>query len=173
MIFDKMKGEKQMYKSEKRKEEFEESKLEILLISKIFSITILIFFINFTIKTTEVIENGAFYPMIKFIQSSLKVINIIVIVFLLLMILIYILEKIQNKNPKIRSKDWKVEVLKIKSKYRNDKISFKKAVKMIKKLKREKRVRENENLIKCENMKLLEKECSIFYDNQEKSVWID
>ena len=62
--------------------------------------------------------------------------GVIPCISLVIMIIALIVEKIET--GKTKSIDWKVEILEIKSKYKNDEISFEKARKMIKKIKRQK-----------------------------------
>ena len=60
-----------------------------------------------------------------------------------------------------------------KRKRKNGKISFKKALKKIRKLKKKRALSEEEKNLREEKLKILEKESLTLENNQEKSVWIE
>lgn len=157
-----------MYKSEKREKEFEAGYIEIF---EILFLLVGMFFLNVIV---EIIlkKIPPFEELIEFIEISFKSLRLCIGSLFIYLIICFIIEKIQSESPKRKSKEWKIEVLEIKSKYRNDKISFKKARKMIKKIKKKKEISEKESFLKEENLKILEEECSILNGNQEKSVWV-
>ena len=158
-----------MYRSEKRKEEFEESELSLSQrILGIFLITLL-FIMSF--KMSDVlIESGTFGEIMKDFQTMLIILYGFCMISL---ITLFVIGELSCKRQKKKSKDFKVEILEINSKFKNGKISFKKALKKIRKLKKEKGLSEEEKILREEKIKVLEKESLILENIQEKSVWIE
>ena len=107
------------------------------------------------------------------LQIGSIIFNIFLVIFVALAIITFIFEVIPDKSKNEKSKDWNVEILEIKSKYKNDKISYKKALKIIKKIKKKKEKVKNEVLLKEERIKILDKESLMLSEKQEKSVWIE
>ena len=158
-----------MYRSEKRKEEFEES--ELSLSQRILGILLITLLFMLSLKMSDVlIESGTFGEIIK----DLKTILIILYGFCMVSLMtLFAIGELSCKREKKKSKDFKVEILEINSKFKNGKISFKKALKKIRKLKKEKVLSEEEKNLREEKLKILEKESLILENNQEKSVWIE
>ena len=158
-----------MYRSEKRKEEFEES--ELSLSQRILGIFLITLLFMLSLKMSDVlIESGTFGEIMK----DLKTILIILYEFCMVSLMtLFAIGELSCKREKKKSKDFKVEILEINSKFKNGKISFKKALKKIKKLKKEKVLSEEEKNLREEKLKILEKESLILENNQEKSVWIE
>ena len=158
-----------MYRSEKRKEEFEES--ELSLSQRILGIFLITLLFMLSLKMSDVlIESGTFGEIMK----DFKTILIILYGFCMVSLMtLFAIGELSCKREKKKSKDFKVEILEINSKFKNGKISFKKAIKKIKKLKKEKVLSEEEKNLREEKLKILEKESLILENNQEKSVWIE
>ena len=158
-----------MYRSEKRKEEFEES--ELSLSQRILGIFLITLLFMLSLKMSDVsIESGTFGEIMK----DFKTILIILYGFCMVSLMtLFAIGELSCKREKKKSKDFKVEILEINSKFKNGKISFKKALKKIKKLKKEKVLSEEEKNLREEKLKILEKESLILENNQEKSVWIE
>ena len=158
-----------MYRSEKRKEEFEES--ELSLSQRILGIFLITLLFIMSLKMSDVlIESGTFGEIMK----DLKTILIILYGFCMVSLMtLFAIGELSCKREKKKSKDFKVEILEINSKFKNGKISFKKALKKIRKLKKEKVLSEEEKNLREEKLKILEKESLILENNQEKSVWIE
>ena len=158
-----------MYRSEKRKEEFEES--ELSLSQRILGIFLITLLFMLSLKMSDVlIESGTFGEIMK----DLKTILIILYGFCMVSLMtLFAIGELSCKREKKKSKDFKVEILEINSKFKNGKISFKKALKKIRKLKKEKVLSEEEKNLREEKLKILEKESLILENNQEKSVWIE
>ena len=158
-----------MYRSEKRKEEFEES--ELSLSQRILGIFLITLLFMLSLKMSDVlIESGTFGEIMK----DLKTILIILYGFCMVSLMtLFAIGELSCKREKKKSKDFKVEILEINSKFKNGKISFKKAIKKIRKLKKEKVLSEEEKNLREEKLKILEKESLILENNQEKSVWIE
>ncbi len=158
-----------MYRSEKRKEEFEES--ELSLSQRILGILLITLLFMLSLKMSDVlIESGTFGEIMK----DLKTILIILYGFCMVSLMtLFAIGELSCKREKKKSKDFKVEILEINSKFKNGKISFKKALKKIRKLKKEKVLSEEEKNLREEKLKILEKESLILENNQEKSVWIE
>ena len=158
-----------MYRSEKRKEEFEES--ELSLSQRILGILLITLLFMLSLKMSDVlIESGTFGEIMK----DLKTILIILYGFCMVSLMtLFAIGELSCKREKKKSKDFKVEILEINSKFKNGKISFKKAIKKIRKLKKEKVLSEEEKNLREEKLKILEKESLILENNQEKSVWIE
>ena len=158
-----------MYRSEKRKEEFEES--ELSLSQRILGIFLITLLFMLSLKMSDVlIESGTFGEIMK----DFKTILIILYGFCMVSLMtLFAIGDLSCKREKKKSKDFKVEILEINSKFKNGKISFKKAIKKIRKLKKEKVLSEEEKNLREEKLKILEKESLILENNQEKSVWIE
>ena len=158
-----------MYRSEKRKEEFEES--ELSLSQRILGILLITLLFMLSLKMSDVlIESGTFGEIMK----DFKTILIILYGFCMVSLMtLFAIGELSCKREKKKSKDFKVEILEINSKFKNGKISFKKALKKIRKLKKEKVLSEEEKNLREEKLKILEKESLILENNQEKSVWIE
>ena len=158
-----------MYRSEKRKEEFEES--ELSLSQRILGILLITLLFMLSLKMSDVlIESGTFGEIMK----DFKTILIILYGFCMVSLMtLFAIGELSCKREKKKSKDFKVEILEINSKFKNGKISFKKAIKKIRKLKKEKVLSEEEKNLREEKLKILEKESLILENNQEKSVWIE
>ena len=158
-----------MYRSEKRKEEFEE--IELSLSQRILGIFLITLLFMLSLKMSDVlIESGTFGEIMK----DLKTILIILYGFCMVSLMtLFAIGELSCKREKKKSKDFKVEILEINSKFKNGKISFKKALKKIRKLKKEKVLSEEEKNLREEKLKILEKESLILENNQEKSVWIE
>lgn len=158
-----------MYRSEKRKEEFEES--ELSLSQRILGIFLITLLFMLSLKMSDVlIESGTFGEIMK----DFKTILIILYGFCMVSLMtLFAIGELSCKREKKKSKDFKVEILEINSKFKNGKISFKKALKKIRKLKKEKVLSEEEKNLREEKLKILEKESLILENNQEKSVWIE
>ena len=158
-----------MYRSEKRKEEFEES--ELSLSQRILGIFLITLLFMLSLKMSDVlIESGTFGEIMK----DFKTILIILYGFCMVSLMtLFAIGELSCKREKKKSKDFKVELLEINSKFKNGKISFKKAIKKIRKLKKEKVLSEEEKNLREEKLKILEKESLILENNQEKSVWIE
>ncbi len=158
-----------MYRSEKRKEEFEES--ELSLSQRILGIFLITLLFMLSLKMSDVlIESGTFGEIMK----DFKTILIILYGFCMVSLMtLFAIGELSCKREKKKSKDFKVEILEINSKFKNGKISFKKAIKKIRKLKKEKVLSEEEKNLREEKLKILEKESLILENNQEKSVWIE
>ena len=158
-----------MYRSEKRKEEFEESELSLSQrILGIFLITLL-FIMSF--KMSDVlIGTGTFGEIMKDFQTILIILYGFCMISLMTL---FAIGELSCKKQKKKTKDFKVEILEINSKFKNGKISFKKALKKIRKLKKEKGLSEEEKILREEKIKVLEKESLISENIQEKSVWIE
>ena len=158
-----------MYRSEKRKEEFEES--ELSLSQRILGIFLITLLFMLSLKMSDVlIESGTFGEIMK----DLKTILIILYGFCMVSLMtLFAIGELSCKREKKKSKDFKVEILEINSKFKNGKISFKKAIKKIRKLKKEKVLSEEEKNLREEKLKILEKQSLILENNQEKSVWIE
>ena len=158
-----------MYRSEKRKEEFEES--ELSLSQRILGIFLITLLFMLSLKMSDVlIESGTFGEIMKNFQTILIILYGFCMVSLMTL---FAIGELSCKREKKKSKDFKVEILEINSKFKNGKISFKKALKKIKKLKKEKVLSEEEKNLREEKLKILEKESLILENNQEKSVWIE
>ena len=158
-----------MYKSEKRKEEFEE--IELSLSQRILGIFLITLLFMLSLKMSDVlIESGTFGEIMKNFQTILIILYGFCMVSLMTL---FAIGELSCKREKKKSKDFKVEILEINSKFKNGKISFKKALKKIKKLKKEKVLSEEEKNLREEKLKILEKESLILENNQEKSVWIE
>ena len=158
-----------MYRSEKRKEEFEES--ELSLSQRILGILLITLLFMLSLKMSDVlIESGTFGEIMK----DFKTILIILYGFCMVSLMtLFAIGELSCKREKKKSKDFKVEILEINSKFKNGKISFKKAIKKIRKLKKEKVLRKKKKNLREEKLKILEKESLILENNQEKSVWIE
>ena len=158
-----------MYRSEKRKEEFEE--IELSLSQRILGIFLITLLFMLSLKMSDVlIESGTFGEIMK----DFKTILIILYGFCMVSLMtLFAIGELSCKREKKKSKDFKVEILEINSKFKNGKISFKKAIKKIRKLKKEKVLSEEEKNLREEKLKILEKESLILENNQEKSVWIE
>ena len=158
-----------MYRSEKRKEEFEE--IELSLSQRILGIFLITLLFMLSLKMSDVlIESGTFGEIMK----DLKTILIILYGFCMVSLMtLFAIGELSCKREKKKSKDFKIEILEINSKFKNGKISFKKALKKIRKLKKEKVLSEEEKNLREEKLKILEKESLILENNQEKSVWIE
>ena len=158
-----------MYRSEKRKEEFEES--ELSLSQRILGIFLITLLFMLSLKMSDVlIESGTFGEIMK----DFKTILIILYGFCMVSLMtLFAIGELSCKREKKKSKDFKVEILEINSKFKNGKISFKKAIKKIRKLKKEKVLSEEEKNLREEKLKILEKESLTLENNQEKSVWIE
>ena len=158
-----------MYRTEKRKEEFEES--ELSLSQRILGIFLITLLFMLSLKMSDVlIESGTFGEIMK----DFKTILIILYGFCMVSLMtLFAIGELSCKREKKKSKDFKVEILEINSKFKNGKISFKKAIKKIRKLKKEKVLSEEEKNLREEKLKILEKESLILENNQEKSVWIE
>ena len=124
-----------------------------------------------SLKMSDVlIESGTFGEIMK----DFKTILIILYGFCMVSLMtLFAIGELSCKREKKKSKDFKVEILEINSKFKNGKISFKKAIKKIRKLKKEKVLSEEEKNLREEKLKILEKESLILENNQEKSVWIE
>ena len=124
-----------------------------------------------SLKMSDVlIESGTFGEIMK----DFKTILIILYGFCMVSLMtLFAIGELSCKREKKKSKDFKVEILEINSKFKNGKISFKKALKKIRKLKKEKVLSEEEKNLREEKLKILEKESLILENNQEKSVWIE
>ena len=158
-----------MYRSEKRKEEFEES--ELSLSQRILGIFLITLLFMLSLKMSDVlIESGTFGEIMKDFQTILIILYGFCMVSLMTL---FAIGELSCKREKKKSKDFKVEILEINSKFKNGKISFKKALKKIKKLKKEKVLSEEEKNLREEKLKILEKESLILENSQEKSVWIE
>lgn len=158
-----------MYRSEKRKEEFEE--IELSLSQRILGIFLITLLFMLSLKMSDVlIESGTFGEIMKNFQTILIILYGFCMVSLMTL---FAIGELSCKREKKKSKDFKVEILEINSKFKNGKISFKKALKKIKKLKKEKVLSEEEKNLREEKLKILEKESLILENNQEKSVWIE
>ena len=158
-----------MYRSEKRKEEFEES--ELSLSQRILGIFLITLLFMLSLKMSDVlIESGTFGEIMKDFQTMLIILYGFCMISL---ITLFVIGELSCKREKKKSKDFKVEILEINSKFKNGKISFKKAIKKIRKLKKEKVLSEEEKNLREEKLKILEKESLILENNQEKSVWIE
>ena len=158
-----------MYRSEKRKEEFEES--ELSLSQRILGIFLITLLFMLSLKMSDVlIESGTFGEIMKNFQTILIILYGFCMVSLMTL---FAIGELSCKREKKKSKDFKVEILEINSKFKNGKISFKKALKKIRKLKKEKVLSEEEKNLREEKLKILEKESLILENNQEKSVWIE
>lgn len=158
-----------MYRSEKRKEEFEES--ELSLSQRILGIFLITLLFMLSLKMSDVlIESGTFGEIMKDFQTILIILYGFCMVSLMTL---FAIGELSCKREKKKSKDFKVEILEINSKFKNGKISFKKALKKIRKLKKEKVLSEEEKNLREEKLKILEKESLILENNQEKSVWIE
>ena len=158
-----------MYRSEKRKEEFEES--ELSLSQRILGIFLITLLFMLSLKMSDVlIESGTFGEIMK----DFKTILIILYGFCMVSLMtLFAIGELSCKREKKKSKDFKVEILEINSKFKNGKISFKKAIKKIRKLKKEKVLKKKKKNLREEKLKILEKESLILENNQEKSVWIE
>lgn len=158
-----------MYRSEKRKEEFEE--IELSLSQRILGIFLITLLFMLSLKMSDVlIESGTFGEIMKNFQTILIILYGFCMVSLMTL---FAIGELSCKREKKKSKDFKVEILEINSKFKNGKISFKKALKKIRKLKKEKVLSEEEKNLREEKLKILEKESLILENNQEKSVWIE
>lgn len=158
-----------MYRSEKRKEEFEE--IELSLSQRILGIFLITLLFMLSLKMSDVlIESGTFGEIMKDFQTILIILYGFCMVSLMTL---FAIGELSCKREKKKSKDFKVEILEINSKFKNGKISFKKALKKIRKLKKEKVLSEEEKNLREEKLKILEKESLILENNQEKSVWIE
>ena len=158
-----------MYRSEKRKEEFEE--IELSLSQRILGIFLITLLFMLSLKMSDVlIESGTFGEIMKDFQTILIILYGFCMVSLMTL---FAIGELSCKREKKKSKDFKVEILEINSKFKNGKISFKKAIKKIRKLKKEKVLSEEEKNLREEKLKILEKESLILENNQEKSVWIE
>lgn len=158
-----------MYRSEKRKEEFEE--IELSLSQRILGIFLITLLFIMSFKMSDLlIESGTFGEIIKDFQTILIILYGFCMVSLMTL---FAIGELSCKREKKKSKDFKVEILEINSKFKNGKISFKKALKKIRKLKKEKVLSEEEKNLREEKLKILEKESLILENNQEKSVWIE
>lgn len=158
-----------MYRSEKRKEEFEE--IELSLSQRILGIFLITLLFMLSLKMSDVlIESGTFGEIMKNFQTILIILYGFCMVSLMTL---FAIGELSCKREKKKSKDFKVEILEINSKFKNGKISFKKAIKKIRKLKKEKVLSEEEKNLREEKLKILEKESLILENNQEKSVWIE
>ena len=158
-----------MYRSEKRKEEFEE--IELSLSQRILGIFLITLLFMLSLKMSDVlIESGTFGEIMKNFQTILIILYGFCMVSLMTL---FAIGELSCKREKKKSKDFKVEILEINFKFKNGKISFKKALKKIRKLKKEKVLSEEEKNLREEKLKILEKESLILENNQEKSVWIE
>lgn len=163
-------ADKLMYKSEKRSEEVERSNLRLSEIIP-FLVYITMLFIMKSAMLEIFVNFNVPNELMEVFQISSIIFNIFLVIFVALVIMTFIFEVIYNKNEK--PKDWNVEILEIKSKYKNNKITYKKALKMIKKIKKKKELIKVESMLKEERIKFLDKESLMLHENQEKSVWID
>ena len=158
-----------MYRSEKRKEEFEES--ELSLSQRILGIFLITLLFMLSLKMSDVlIESGTFGEIMKDFQTILIILYGFCMVSLMTL---FAIGELSCKREKKKSKDFKVEILEINSKFKNGKISFKKALKKIRKLKKEKGLSEEEKILREEKIKVLEKESLVLENIQEKTVWIE
>ena len=128
--------------------------------------------IYYLIFLTYIVFNIVFFSFYRVFELNIDFFDIFLAIFAILVITALIINVIPEKNKNEKTKDWNVEILEIKSKYKNDEISFEKARKMIKKIKRQKKLSEEEHFLKEENLRILEEEISILNGNQEKSVWL-
>ena len=165
-------ADKLMYKSEKRSEEVESSNLKLSEIIPIL-VYIMMLFIMKSVMLEILVKFNVPNELMEILQIGSIIFNIFLVIFVALAIITIILEVIPDKSKNGKSKDWNVEILEIKSKYKNDKISYKKALKMIKKVKRKKELSKEEKFLKEHNLKTLDIEISMLDENQEKSVWIE
>ena len=165
-------ADKVMYKSEKRSEEVESSNLKLSEIIPIL-VYIMMMFIMKSVMLEILVKFNVPNELMEILQIGSIIFNIFLVIFVALAIITFIFEVIPDKSKNEKSKDWNVEILEIKSKYRNDKISYKKALKMIKKIKKKKEKVKNEVLLKEERIKILDKESLMLSEKQEKSVWIE
>ena len=161
-----------MYKSEKRSEEVESSNLKLSEIIPIL-VYIMMMFIMKSVMLEILVKFNVPNELMEILQIGSIIFNIFLVIFVALAIITFIFEVIPDKSKNEKSKDWNVEILEIKSKYKNDKISYKKALKMIKKIKKKKEKVKNEVLLKEERIKILDKESLMLSEKQEKSVWIE
>lgn len=137
-----------MYRSEKRKEEFEESELSLSQrILGIFLITLL-FMISFKMSNA-LIELSTSGKIIKSFQTILIILYGLCMISLMIL---FVIEELLCKKQKKKSKDFKVEILEINSKFKNGKISFKKALKKIRKLKKKRALSEEEKNLREEKL---------------------
>ena len=158
-----------MYRSEKRKEEFEES--ELSLSQRILGIFLITLLFMLSLKMSDVlIESGTFGEIMKDFQTILIILYGFCMVSLMTL---FAIGELSCKREKKKSKDFKVEILEINSKFKNGKISFKKALKKIRKLKKKKGLSEEEKILREEKIKVLEKESLVLENIQEKTVWIE
>ncbi len=165
-------AKKLMYKSEKRSEEFESSNLVLSeTIPLLIYITML--FIMKSVMLEALVNLHAPNELMKVLQNASMIFDIFLAIFAILVITTFVLNVIPDKSKNEKPNDWNVEILEIKSKYKNDKISYKKALKMIKKIKKKKEKVKNEVLLKEERTKILDKESLMLSEKQEKSVWIE
>ena len=166
-------GAKQlMYKSEKRSEEFEGSNLVLSeMIPVLIYITML--FIMKSVMLEVLLNLHVPNELMKVLQNASMIFDIFLAIFAILVITTFVLNVIPDKSKNEKPNDWNDEILEIKSKYKNDKISYKKALKMIKKVKRKKELSKEEKFLKEHNLKTLDIEISMLDENQEKSVWIE
>ena len=139
-----------MYRSEKRKEEFEE--IELSLSQRILGIFLITLLFMLSLKMSDVlIESGTFGEIMK----DLKTILIILYGFCMVSLMtLFAIGELSCKREKKKSKDFKIEILEINSKFKNGKISFKKAIKKIRKLKKEKVLSEEEKHLREEKLKI-------------------
>ncbi len=165
-------ADKVMYKSEKRSEEVESSNLKLSEIIPIL-VYIMMMFIMKSVMLEILVKFNVPNELMEILQIGSIIFNIFLVIFVALAIITFIFEVIPDKSKNEKSKDWNVEILEIKSKYKNDKISYKKALKMIKKIKKKKEKVKNEVLLKEERIKILDKESLMLSEKQEKSVWIE
>ena len=165
-------ADKLMYKSEKRSEEVESSNLKLSEIIPIL-VYITMLFIMKSVMLEILVKFNVPNELMEILQIGSIIFNIFLVIFVTLAIITFIFEVIPDKSKNEKSKDWNVEILEIKSKYKNDKISYKKALKMIKKIKKKKEKVKNEVLLKEERIKILDKESLMLSEKQEKSVWIE
>ena len=165
-------ADKVMYKSEKRSEEVESSNLKLSEIIPIL-VYIMMMFIMKSVMLEILVKFNVPNELMEILQIGSIMFNIFLVIFVALAIITFIFEVIPDKSKNEKSKDWNVEILEIKSKYKNDKISYKKALKMIKKIKKKKEKVKNEVLLKEERIKILDKESLMLSEKQEKSVWIE
>ena len=107
-----------MYRSEKRKEEFEE--IELSLSQRILGIFLITLLFIMSFKMSDVlIESGTFGEIMKDFQTILIVLYGFCMISLMTL---FVIGKFSCKRQKKKSKDFKVEVLEIEKILREEKI---------------------------------------------------